>query len=115
MIRARAADNELFDRACDLVEAATAIRRCAQDPAAAPALPAVLGCLEEALNELAGASTAMRQVAADGAPCRREVVQRMERGLDNLRTALEDAGTASRAAQALAARRLAAENGRSRR
>jgi hypothetical protein len=74
----------------------------------------VLGCLEAALNELAEACAAMRAAGGDGGG-RREVVQRMERGFDNLRTALDDAGTASRAAQALAARRLASENGRSRR
>jgi hypothetical protein len=40
----RAHDNELYDRGCDLVEAAAAIRRLADAPEAARAVPAVLGC-----------------------------------------------------------------------
>ena len=48
----RAADNELYDRGCDLVEAATAIRRVSGAADAARAVPAVLGCIESALHEL---------------------------------------------------------------
>ena len=57
----RPPDNELYDRGCDLVEAAAAIRRLASDPRAARAVPAVLGCLEAALHELRGACPAMEQ------------------------------------------------------
>jgi hypothetical protein len=42
----RPADNELYDRGCDLVEAAIAIRRLADDSAARRAVPALLGCVE---------------------------------------------------------------------
>ena len=51
----RPADNELYDRGCDLVEAAAAIRQLAGEPRAARAVPAVIGCLEAALAELSGA------------------------------------------------------------
>ena len=52
----RAADNELYDRGCDLVEAAAAIRRVSGAADAARAVPAVLGCIESALHELLWAS-----------------------------------------------------------
>ncbi len=109
----RSADNELYDRGCDLVEAAVAIHRSALDPAAASAVPAVLGCLEAALNELSRACTTLQEgskqpPASAGDAGQQAVVERMEQGLTNLRVALEDAESASRAARSLAARRLAA-------
>jgi hypothetical protein len=96
----RNADNELYDRS-------------ALDPAAASSVPALLGCLEATLNELGRACTTLQQAsvewpARDGDPNLRPVVERMEHGLTNLRVALEDAESASRAARSLAARRLAA-------
>jgi hypothetical protein len=109
----RDADNELYDRACDLVEAAAGIRRCAADQAASPAIPAVLGCIEAALHELTGACEVLQQTNAEGPatssrPEPQAVMERLERGLTHLRVALEDAETASQAARSLAARRFAA-------
>lgn len=113
----RNADNALYDRACELVEAAVAIRRGATDPDATPAVPAVLGCIGAALHELSRACTALEQVNAQaptaGNPGERAAADRMEHGLANLRIALDDAETASQAARALAARRIVA-SGRNR-
>ncbi len=104
---AREPDNELFDRGCDLVEAAGAIRRLAEDPDSARAVPALLGCLEASLEELAAAATALEATASpDGS--RFAVSDRMHRGMGNLRVALADAAAAARAARALTARALAA-------
>jgi hypothetical protein len=102
----RDAENELFDFACDLVEAAAGIARTAADPHAARAVPAVLGCIEEALEELSSAAAALR---ANAAPARldergRARVDRLERGYTNLSVALQDARDATRAARSLAAR-----------
>src|SRR4029079_19681796 len=89
----RPPDNELYDRGCDLVEAAASIRRLAADPRAARAMPAVLGFIEVSLQELRGASPAMEHTPD---PLRRErvrpgpndrlraVTDRMRRGFDNL-------------------------------
>ena len=66
----RAPDNELYDRGCDLVEAATAIRRrrptCPRGYV--ETIPAVLGCIEAALRELlwalsTGATSAVERAA----------------------------------------------------
>src|SRR4051794_26236460 len=62
---ARAPDNELYDRGADLVEAAMAIRRVAGSPDASGAVPAVLGCIESALEELDGATVALQQAVAE--------------------------------------------------
>ena len=112
----RAPDNELYDRGCDLVEAATAIRRVADAPEAARAVPAVLGCIEAALRELLGAAAALEQtiarmvkqssVCVDSKARRRS--ERMQLGYANLETALADAERASAAARSLAGRALAA-------
>jgi hypothetical protein len=48
-------DNELFDAACELLDRARRLRVAAADPGAGPAVPATLGCLAAALEELAGA------------------------------------------------------------
>jgi hypothetical protein len=61
----RSADNELFDQGCDLVAAASAIRQAAGAPEAARAVPAVLGCIESALQELMWAAAALEQTTAD--------------------------------------------------
>jgi hypothetical protein len=109
----RPPDNELYDRGCDLVEAAAAIRRLAADPRAAPAMPAALGCLEAALHELRGACPAMERTTASAgrerpAPADRAgaVTGRMRRGFTNLERALADAGAAAAATRALTARSL---------
>jgi hypothetical protein len=111
----RAPDNELYDRGCDLVEAAAAIRRVADAPEAARAVPAVLGCIEAALGELLWATAALEETSArkveqssgciDSRARRRS--ERMQLGYANLQTALADAERASAAARSLAGRALA--------
>jgi hypothetical protein len=111
----RAPDNELYDRGCDLVEAATAIRRVADAPEAMRAVPAVIGCIEAALHELLWAAAALEETSAraveQGSGCtesrenRRS--ERMQVGYANLQTALADAERASSAARSLAGRALA--------
>ena len=113
----RDAGNELYDSGCDLVEAATAIRRAAAHPDAARAVPALLGCLEVAMHELAVASATLEQVLAGSLeapasfaaePRMHRRAARMERGFTNLYSALDDAEGAAAAARALVARSLAA-------
>jgi hypothetical protein len=120
----READNELYDHACDLVEAAAAIRNSADRPEAVHALPAVLGCVQEAIRELSAANVAMERSAAEamqiGAPAgdahwRRRVTDRMYRGFENLSAALEDAQQATGACRALVARAVAVAAGERRR
>jgi hypothetical protein len=112
----RAPDNELYDRGCDLVEAATAIRRVADAPEATRAVPAVLGCIEAALRELLWAAAALEETSAravaqssgcmDSRVKRRS--ERMQVGYANLQIALADAERASAAARSLAGRALGA-------
>src|SRR3712207_1387489 len=109
----RAADNELFDRGCDLVEAAAAIRAAAGASEAVRAIPALLGCLEAALHELAEATAALEQTTERSGvgPTRGDIApvrERMHRGYGNLRQALTDAVLATTAARPLAGRLLAA-------
>jgi hypothetical protein len=124
----RAPDNELYDRGCDLVQAAAAIRRLADAPEAARAVPAVLGCIEAMLHELLWASAALehttaRSVEERSTGCTNSQLaprsERMQRGYANLQHALADAERASAAARSLAARALATaeivETARSRR
>ena len=113
----RPPDNELYDRGCDLVEAAASIRQLAADPRATRALPAVLGCLEAALHELRDACAAMEQTA-DRATRERErpkssdrlqaAADRTRRGFTNLERALNDAEDAATATRSLTARSLGA-------
>jgi hypothetical protein len=104
----RPPDNELYDRGCDLVEAAAAIRQLAGQPRAARAVPAVIGCLEAALAELSGASVEMAETTERAAVTSTPdaVAQRMRRGFANLQLALLDARSAAMAARPLAARSL---------
>jgi hypothetical protein len=104
----RPADNELYDRGCDLVEAAMAIRRLADDPGAGRALPALLGCMETALHELGCAAASMDETSGHAMPTE-AMADRMHRGFMNLGLALADAELASTAARGLAGRSLAAE------
>jgi hypothetical protein len=110
----RAADNELYDRGCDLVEAAAAIRRLSGAADAARAVPAVLGCIESALHELLWATGALeetttRSVAGQCADPRMQPrSERMQQGYANLQAALADAERASAAARSLAGRALVA-------
>jgi len=112
---ARAPDNELYDRGCDLVEAAAAIRRVAGAPEGARAVPAVLGCVEAALHELLWAAAAFELTSARSIEERSAAridprltarSARMQRGYANLQDALVDAERASNAARSLAARVL---------
>jgi hypothetical protein len=103
----RSADNELYDRGCDLVAAATAIRQVAGSPRAARAVPAVLGCIEAAVRELAGAATGLeRSTLSSAAHTVGARSDRMHRGYANLRQSLEDAERAAAAARPLAGRIL---------
>ena len=113
----RPADNELYDRGCDLVEAAASIRRLACDPQAARAVPAVLGCVETALSELSDACAALVETTERTLPGSRTgaastrmaaMVERMRRGFANLQRALGDAEATACAARSLAARLLGA-------
>jgi hypothetical protein len=110
----RSADNELYDRGCDLVAAATAIRQVAGSPPAARAVPAVLGCIEAALRELAEAAAGLERTTDEASTAHADRCQpigprseRMHRGYANLGQALEDAERAAAAARPLASRMLA--------
>jgi hypothetical protein len=111
-----APDNELYDRGCDLVEAAAGIRRLAGAREAARAVPAVLGCIEAALQELLWASAALEETTARSVEERtggctesrlNARFERMQRGYANLQRTLADAERASAAARSLAGRALA--------
>ena len=101
------ADNELYDRGCDLVEAAAAIRRLAEDPGAGRAMSALLGCIEAALHELGCAAASFDQTSGQAMPTA-AMADRMHRGFMNLGLALADAELASTAARGLAGRSLVA-------
>jgi hypothetical protein len=107
---AHAPDNELFDRGCDLLEAAGAIRRLTSDPRSARAVPGVLGCIEASLDELAAAAATLEQADPVHEDARALIDTaadaRRRRGLGNLRVALADAAGATQAARALTARVL---------
>jgi hypothetical protein len=117
----REPDNELYDRGCDLVEAAAAIRRTAGSPRAVRAVPAILGCIECALEELLWASALLEETTAQslgersghGKDLRRQRrSDRMHHGYANLQQALADAERAASAARSLA-QRVLARNGSS--
>jgi hypothetical protein len=108
----RAPDIELYDRGCDLVAAASAIRQGVTDTDALPAFPALLGCLEAALRELGDAAASLQQTSGEprqtpADPKAQAVADRLHRGYTNLRVAVRDAEAASCAARMLAARAAA--------
>jgi hypothetical protein len=105
--RKRPADNELYDRGCDLVEAAMAIRRLSEDRGARRAVPALVGCIESALHELSRAVSSLDEVNGETV-VPQEIGRRMHRGFENLGLALADAELASAAARGLAERTAAA-------
>lgn len=115
-LRHRDAINEAYDRGCDLVEAAVAIRRVAGAPDVAPVVPALLACIECALDELANAAAALREMppmatsdGSEGVTLRIVATDgRMRRGLANVEAALIDSRDIAGAARALAARAVAA-------
>jgi hypothetical protein len=112
--RSRDAINEIYDRGCDLVEAAMAIRRAASAFDVAPALPALLGCIECAVDELADASARLSDMPFEGRSdgiASSEVVRKRvgsddagAQALVGLENALQDARDAADAARAFAAR-----------
>jgi hypothetical protein len=113
------ADNELYDRGCDLVQAAADIRRAAESPEAVRAVPAVLGCFESALEELLWASALLEQTThrfvCDSPPGTADVrvarrVERMRSGFANLQWALDDGRRASAAARGLTRRAITPES-----
>jgi len=108
--RKRPADNELYDRGCDLVEAAMAIRRLSEDRGARGAVPALVGCIESALHELSRAVSSLDGLdEVNGETVvPQEIARRMHRGFENLGLALADAEFASAAARGLAERTAAA-------
>ncbi len=108
----RDADNVLYDSGCDLVEAAASIARVAAAPEAARAMPAALGCIEAALQELLTAASGMEATTARAMTgCRngsrsQAVETRMHHGFANLQRALDDAKGAAGASRSLASRAL---------
>lgn len=64
--RDSAPENRLFDSACRLVEASRELARAAGRPGAEPAIAPTLGCLEDALTNLAEALVAMRMSSRAG-------------------------------------------------
>jgi hypothetical protein len=92
--------NELYDRGCDLVEAALAIRMVTSGSGVAPAVPALLACIECALDELSSATGSLtesrRLVSGErsGANCdapAEAAVEHLRRVLASLEAALRDA------------------------
>jgi hypothetical protein len=94
--------NEVYDRGCDLVEAAMAIRRVAAADIGR-AVPALLGCVESALDELASASARL------GTPLESYTQRPPEAsaGLDELSDALIDARDRASAAREAVSRAAA--------
>ncbi|HEX8086983.1 MAG TPA: hypothetical protein VF529_22055 [Solirubrobacteraceae bacterium] len=107
--------NELYDRGCDLVEAAAAIRRAAGTDDVARAAPAVLGCIETALEELAAAAGALgsvthRALCEEATPRGRDSADRrafLHSGFSRLESALREAREVAAGARARAAFALA--------
>lgn len=84
-----------------------AIRRLAGDPGAERAVPALLGCIEAALHELACAATSLDETGSHRSWTGVRA-DRMHRGFMNLGLALADAEFASSAARGLTGRPLGA-------
>ena len=105
----------MYDQGCDLVAAAAAIRQAAGVPEAARAIPAVLGCIESALQELLWATAALEHTSSEllqqnerdrPNPRIGLKAERMHRGYANLQQALADGERAAAAARSLAGRAL---------
>ena len=107
--------NELYDRGCDLVEAATAMRRAAAAADGARAAPAVLGCFETALEEMVATSAALERVTHHAVSEREldadaewhERHARMRSGFSHLHRSLRDARDVAAAARTRTSRALA--------
>jgi hypothetical protein len=79
----RPPEHELYDRGCELVEAAIAIRRLADDPGAVRAVPALLGCVEAAMHELGCAALSLDETSRDEVPMG-AMADRLHRGFMTL-------------------------------
>ena len=92
------------------MEAASEIRRLAGRPGVAPGVPAILGCLETALEHLAETAGDLERAVGDAVsddgprvePSRRHIAL----GFANLEQGLRDARALAAAARALSARVL---------
>jgi hypothetical protein len=113
--------DDIYDSASDLVEATARMRRAAAALEDAQLAPALLGCIEAALQDLLwtaaaleqtsiGVTTEYRRGRAD--PRTRSLVELMQRGWANLQETLTDAERATAAARPLVARALAATSAR---
>jgi hypothetical protein len=116
--------DDIYDPACDLVEATSRMRRVAAAPENGQIAPALLGCIETALQDLAWTTAALEHASVGLATEHRrgwsdrrsrEGLERMQRGYANLQDALVDAERAAAAARPLVARALAAAARRNRR
>jgi len=100
--------NRIYDDASELVEAASRLRAAAGHRHTSPAHPAVIACIETALDDLRATVVAMDPgpdgADVDGDARRRSRVLRLRRGLGTLAVALGDAAVAAAAARALSAR-----------
>ena len=111
---ARDPSNELYDHGFDLVEAATRLRNAASGAGVSRAAPAVLGCVEAALEQLTEAVGELGAVAGEAVedstngddPRIAASRRRMLDGFVNLDAALRDARGFASAARALTARAL---------
>lgn len=110
----RDAVNVLYDHGCDLVVESVALRDAAGDPRAGRAAPAVIGCVETALLELASAIVELDRATAElaepagrrGSGREQRRSARMHQGFENLQATLRDAADAAAAARGLVARAL---------
>lgn len=84
-------DLEVYDRACDLIEAAAGLRRAAAALDTGEVTPAVLGCVEAALGDLRCATALLERASA------------RHRGYSDLRGALASAAQAASEARELTA------------
>ncbi|HEV2813990.1 MAG TPA: hypothetical protein VGW10_12130 [Solirubrobacteraceae bacterium] len=106
--------NELYDRGCELVEAATAMRRAAAAADVARAAPAVLSCFETALDEMVDTSAALERVTHQAVSERgidtdaewHERHARMRSGFSHLHRSLRDARDLAAAARTRTSRAL---------
>lgn len=118
----RAAHDDIYDPACDLVEATARMRRGAATLEDAQLAPALLGCIEAAIQDLVSTTASLEQTSVTvtteragemADPRSRMLIERMQRGWTNLHEALIDAERAAAAARPLVARALAANPARS--
>lgn len=117
----RAPYDDIYDPACDLVEATARMRSAAAAPQNAELAPAILGCIEAALQDLLWTAAALEQTSGrltgehhrgQSDPRVRLSTERMQRAYANLQETLIDAERAAAAARPLVARAFAASRGR---